>query len=36
MFCFELKIKKNKSISSSMKKKIILLFTFTSFSIQNN
>ena len=34
--CFELKIKKNKSISSSMKKKIILLFTFTSFSIQNN
>ena len=36
MFCFELKIKKNKCISSSMKKKIILLFTFTSFSIQNN
>ena len=27
---------KKKSISSSMKKKIILLFTFTSFSIQNN
>ena len=32
MFCFVLKIKKY----SSMKKKIILRFTFTSFSIQNN
>ena len=36
MFCFELKIKKKLSISSSMKKKIILRFTFTLFSIQNN
>ena len=33
MFCFVLKIKKN---SSSMKKKVILRFTFTSFSIQND
>ena len=33
LFCFE---NKKKSISSSMKKKIILRFTFTSFSIQNN
>ena len=36
LFCIENKIKKEESISSSMKKKIILRFTFTSFSIQNN
>ena len=35
LFCIENK-KKDESISSSMKKKIILRFTFTSFSIQNN
>ena len=34
LFCVE--NKKNESISSSMEKKIILRFTFTSFSIQNN
>ena len=34
-FCIENK-KKDESISSSMKKKIILRFSFTSFSIQNN
>ena len=36
LFCIENKIKKEEYISSLMKKKIILRFTFTLFSIQNN
>ena len=37
LFCFEKKKrKKNESISSSMKNKIILHFTFTLISIRNN
>ena len=36
LFCFVLKINKKESIASSMGKKIILPFSFTSISIQNN
>ena len=36
LYCFVLKINKNESIASLMEKKIILRFSFTSISIQNN
>ena len=36
MFCFVLKINNKESISSSMEKQLILRFSFTSISIQNN
>ena len=36
LFCFVLKINKKESIASSMEKKIIFRFSFTSISIQNN
>ena len=36
LFCFVLKINKKESIASSMEKQLILRFSFTSISIQNN
>ena len=36
LFCFVLKKNKKESIASSMEKQLILRFSFTSISVQNN